>query len=411
MGRRGVAVLISTVALSAVCAGCAGSSPVVTRRTGPADFVSRGAPGCSTATQSAAARPASATAMTTLSPPSDPFGVAIAADGRWGFAALTNPVGPPAGELAVLKLSSAGRPPLLVATIALPHAATAGAVLSRDGRLLLLAAGRASAIVISVPAAEQGSKRAVIGTLSAPAPGRGAIEVAVSPDGRYAFLSLEDSDQIAVFDLEHALASGFGPGSYVGSIPTQVAPVGLAVSPDGRWLYSTSADESQGSAVGTLAVINVATAESDPAGSVVARVTAGCSPVRVITSADGSVVWVAARASDALLAFSAASLRTYAARALLADVEVGEEPVGLALVRHGSLIVVADSNLGSSAGQSPSLALVDVADALAGKHALLGYLPAGNFPRDVAADPGGDTALVANYLSHQVEAVNIDALP
>jgi DNA-binding beta-propeller fold protein YncE len=410
MGRRGVAVLISTVALSAVCAGCAGSSPVVTRRTGPADFVSRGAPGCSTATQSASVLPASATAMTTLSPPSYPFGVAITADGRWGFAALTNPVGPPTGELAVLKLS-AGRPPLLVATIALPHVATAGAVLSRDGRLLLLAAGRASAIVISVPAAEQGSKRAVLGTLSAPAPGRGAIEVAVSPDGRYAFLSLEDSDQIAVFDLEHALASGFGPGSYVGSIPTQVAPVGLAVSPDGQWLYSTSEDQSQRSAVGTLAVINVATAESDPAGSVIARVTAGCNPVRVITSADGSVVWVAARASDALLAFSAVTLRTYTARALLADVEVGEAPVGLALVRHGSLIVVADSNRFSSAGQSASLAVVDVADALAGKHALLGYLPAGNFPRDVAAVPGGDTALVANYLSHQVEAVNIDALP
>ena len=85
--------------------------------------------------------------------------------------------------------------------------------------------------------------------------------------------------------------------------------------------------------------------------------------------------------------------------------------MGLALVRHGSLIVVADSNRFSSTGQSASLAVVDVADALAGKRALLGYLAAGSFPRDVAADPGGGTALVANYLSHQVESVNIDALP
>jgi DNA-binding beta-propeller fold protein YncE len=409
MGRRGVAVLISTIALSAVCAGCAGSSPV-TRLAGAAEFVSRGAPGCTTATQSAPALPAAATAMTTVGSPAYPFGVAITADGRWAFAALTRLVGPPAGELAVLQLS-AGHAPRLVRTIALPHLAPAGAVLSRDGRLLLLAGGQASAIVISVPAAEQGSKHPVLGTLTAPAPGSGAIEVAVSPDGRYAFLSLEESDQVAVFDLEHALASGFGPGSYVGSIPTQVAPVGLAVSPDGRWLYSTSEDQSQHSTVGTLAVISVARAESDPAAAVIARVTAGCNPVRVITSADGSVVWVAARASDALLAFSAVSLRTYTARALLADVQVGEAPVGLALVRHGSLIVVADSDRFSSAGRSASLAVVDVAGALAGKRALLGYLPAGSFPRDEAADPGGGTLLVANYLSHQLEAVNVGALP
>jgi hypothetical protein len=50
----------------------------------------------------------------------------------------------------------------------------------------------------------------------------------------------------------------------------------LAFSPDGRWLYSTSEAEGAGSKnVGSLAVIDVAEAEKDPARSVVARTAAG----------------------------------------------------------------------------------------------------------------------------------------
>jgi DNA-binding beta-propeller fold protein YncE len=155
----------------------------------------------------------------------------------------------------------------------------------------------------------------------------------------------------------------------------------------------------------------VASAESDPATSVVTRVPAGCNPVRVTTSANGSVVWVTARASDALLAFSAARLQASPRSALLADVAVGEAPVGLALVRDGSLIVVADSNRFDVSGQHASLAVVDVRAALAGRPALLGYLPAGAFPRDVAANPSGSAVLVANFASSQVESVNVAGLP
>lgn len=352
--------------------------------------------------------------MTKASPPGfaagsaegTPFGVAISAGGQFAFASTGS-------ALAVLKLS-AGRPADVIHWINLPEF-TSGVALTPDGQNLLLAAG-AGAVVVSVSAAEQGSSHAVLGELSVPGAGgpgtESAIQVAVSADSRYAFVSLEGTHQIAVFDLAVAAASGFGGNDgYVGAIPTQVDPVGLAMSPDGQWLYSTSEAQKSGTSVGTLAVISVPRAESDPAtGSVVATVTAGCNPVRVITSADGSVVWVTARASDALLAFSADRLRTDPAHALLADVRVGEAPVGLALAKRGSLMVVADSNRFGTA-KSASLAVVDVADALAGRPALLGYLPAGLFPRDMAAGPGGGTVLVANYGSGQVETVNGAALP
>jgi len=90
-------------------------------------------------------------------------------------------------------------------------------------------------------------------------------------------------------------------------------------------------------------------------------VAAGCDPVRVITSADGRQVWVTARESDDLLCFSAAALQTDPARVLVATVRVGEAPVGLMLVKNGSLIVVADSNRFGAPGANSSLSVVDVA--------------------------------------------------
>jgi DNA-binding beta-propeller fold protein YncE len=351
--------------------------------------------------------------MTTLEPsasktgaaPAAPFGVAVSADGSWGFASLRDGLG-------VFRLA-AGHAPVLRRIIALPAAPATGLTLSPGGRLVLVADGITGAVVVSVPAAESGANGAVLGVLSAP-PGAqpgGAIEVAVSPDGSYAFVSLESSGEIAVFNLTTALAHGFVSSAYIGAVPTQVGPVGLAFAPDGHWLYSTSEDRNLRSQVGTLEVIDVARAESDPARSVVARVRAGCNPVRVTTSANGSVVWVTARASDALLAFSAAALRASPRSALLADVAVGEAPVGLAMARNGSLIVVADSDRFNASGQHASLAVVDVRDALAGKPALLGYLRAGAFPRDVAANPAGGAVLVANYVAGQVETVNVADLP
>jgi hypothetical protein len=55
--------------------------------------------------------------------------------------------------------------------------------------------------------------------------------------------------------------------------------------------------------------------------------------------------------------------------------------------------------------------VVNVAAALAGRPALLGYLRAGGFPRQMALEPAGRTLLVANYNSRQLESVNLADLP
>jgi hypothetical protein len=42
---------------------------------------------------------------------------------------------------------------------------------------------------------------------------------------------------------------------------------------------------------------------------------------------------------------------------------------------------------------------------------VLGVIPAGGFPRDMALEPGGRTLLVSNFASAQEEAVDVASLP
>jgi len=346
--------------------------------------------------------------------PNAPF--AVVARGSWAFASLTSTV-------AVLHADAAGRWSLVRTLHGLPGGLrfeALGEALTPDGRELLVA-GNNAAIVVSVARAESGAPDPVLGTLADPYAG-GAIEVAVSRDGRYAFVSMEHNAVIAVFRLYQALTSGFGPGNLAGQIPTGLAPVGLAVSPDGKWLYATSElppasslPQAVGPAAGrpypdgSVQVMSIARAETCPATSVLAAVRAGCSPVRVAVSARGRVLWVTARGSDAVVALSADRLRSDPRRSLLGWVRVGEAPVGLALTSDGSRLVVADSNRFLVPGRSASLAVIDTAAALAGRPALLGYLPAGQFPRDVSSD--GGQLLVANNESASLETVQVADLP
>jgi hypothetical protein len=77
----------------------------------------------------------------------------------------------------------------------------------------------------------------------------------------------------------------------------------------------------------------------------------------------------------------------------------------------GIRIVVADSHRFGAPGAHAELTVVNVAAALAGRPAVAGSLPAGRFPREMAAEPDGRTLLVGNFQSSQLEAVDIARLP
>ncbi len=387
--KIGVSALI--VGLLAACSGPTSGSTASGHDQGPVT-----APGCSTDVAPAGSLHQVSTTM--VSVPGNPFGVATTSNGQWSFVSL---------DSSVAVFSDHGTVPTLIRQITVPGA-PAGETFTHDGRYLLVATG-SGAVVIDVAKAEHGASGAVIGMLSSPG-GDGAIEVVVSPDDDFAFVTLEYSDAMAVFNLRDALTHGFGTSDVVGTVPLEQAAVGMAVAPDGQWIYATS-EQTRGSREGTVSVIGLDRAETDPAHAVASTVMAGCSPVRVITSSDGSVVWVTARGSDELLAFAATRLVTNPAHALLVEVRVGEAPVGLALIDNGHEMAVADSNRFSTPGHPATIALVDTHAALAGAHALLGVIPAGLFPREMAVSPDGRTLLVTNYSSQQVEVVSLTHLP
>lgn len=343
-----------------------------------------------------------------------PFGVAFSSDGTHAFVTvLTNQgvqqpsIGPGHADGAIdeYDVTPSGLVSERMGIIGSQE--PLGLSLTPNGRYLVAAEG-SGATVFSVARIEERkdpSSKWAVGTFSSR--GQGAIETAVSTDGRFAFVSLEDSNELAVFNLGRAERQGFGRSDLVGYVPMGTAPVGMAISANGRYLFATSEANSPTSTEGTLTTIDLKQAEKDPSRSVVSTVWAGCNPVRVVASP--SSVFVTARASDELLDFAASDLPSNPAVALQAQAQVGEAPVGLALANGGHLVVVADSNRFLQGGVSSNLAVVSVNPN--GELQPLGYLPTGSFPRDMVVSPNGKELLVSDYDSGLVEEVNLATLP
>jgi len=381
---------------------------------GGAYAVSRGGGGTTSSARTVALSPPGCLASNVSAPPlgnirtnlvrvpGQPWAV-VTAKGRWSFLTLPGRSG---SSIAVMQ-DGTGLSPSFVRSIAV-DGTPRGATLTPDGRYLLAGDNR-GAVVIDVAQAEQGGPNPIAGSLTTPADS-GGDQVRVTPDGRFAFVTMQSSNTVAVFNLQAAIASGFGSSHFVGTVPVGLGPVGMSVSPDGRWLYATTSNRSKNSEQGGLSVIDVHRAETNPATALKATVSAGCVPIRVITTHAGQYVWVTARDSNMLLAFSAAKLLSDPRHALIARVRVGQGPIGLTPY-HSDRIIVADSNLHTRKGATANLGVVDASAALAGKPALLGVIQAGLLPRQFAMEPDSTTLLVTNSTSQQLQAVDIGNLP
>jgi DNA-binding beta-propeller fold protein YncE len=275
-----------------------------------------------------------------------------------------------------------------------------GDAITNNGQYVL-AAENGGAVVINTNAALDGAP-SIVGFLASPG-GSGAAQVVLSADDTYAFVTLQNSAQLAVFNLQAALTDGFGSAAaFVGDVPLGPSPEGLAAA--GGMLFAASES-------GKLNVLSMSTAETDPAHAVTATVNAGCAPARALVSANQQVLWVTASGSNALLGFSIPKLSTDPSQALIAAVPVGESPLGMVFVDGGARMLVADSNQHNVAGQTSSIAVIDTAKALAGRPALLGYVSTGALPRQFALEEGGKTMLITVTNSNQLQAINVADLP
>ena len=81
-------------------------------------------------------------------------------------------------------------------------------------------------MVVDTAAAEEGSSHPIVGTLTSSF-GTGAVEVGISPDDKFVFVTLQESAAMAVFNLQAALAHGFGSSAVVGKVSLGQQPVGV----------------------------------------------------------------------------------------------------------------------------------------------------------------------------------------
>ena len=324
--------------------------------------------------------------------PGTPFAAVASRDGRHVFVSMPGKTGGKIGVLA--RRSGSWR---LVRTVAVPMW-TWGLALDPTGGYLLVADG--AGIAVLDPGKLVAGAGDPVASFS-PTAADGSVEVAVAPRRRLAFASDEFGGTVSVFALGR---TGAPRPRLVGRIRVPPDPVGMALSSDGRTLYVTSETNARNGEPGMLSVVDVAGAVRAPAHAVVASVPAGCSPVRVAVAPDGGTVWVTARGSDALLAYSASRHP-----ALRAVVRVGRAPVGLAFL--GRFVLVADSNRFAGGTAPQTVSVVDAGAALAGRHAVLGELPAGAFPREVSVLPASSGLVVTNFASHSLELVPAAVLP
>jgi DNA-binding beta-propeller fold protein YncE len=337
----------------------------------------------------------------------NPFSVTPSHDGKFAFVVT---------DTSVLAYAAAPDGMLTYKwqyTIASPSMPATGSALTTNHKYMLVAVGN-GLLVLSISQLEIDAPGIEVGTLTVPGiSGYGrAIGVAVSPHDQYAFVTMQFAGVLAVFKLGDAATTGdFPAASYVGSVHLPVQPVGVAVSPNGDWIYVTSFQSAAHVRGGLLSVLSAATAETSPASSVKVRVAAGCNPARVAVSPDGSTVWVTVRQSNALLGYSASKLISDPHHALVAKVGVGQAPIGVILNKTGTQVLVADDNQSGAAGAS-NVAVVGASAALHGsKHALLGYIPSGAMPHEVALSPGGRFLYVTDRGSAQLQVVDLNSLP
>lgn len=362
-----------------------------------------------------------------ISVPNAPFEVGYATKQR-GIAFVTLAHAYANSTLGVLNTSTF--PPSLTYQIPLPPAyidyeGANGLTLTSDGKYLFISAGE-GVVVVDAALAAAGSPDAVVGTLNGTTgtqnPGNAAIQTTITANTTYAFVSQEYGPSngtlpgnVDVFKLRTSANGSLVSGTPIGSLTLGYEVVGTILSPNGRTLYATSESYNVNSTVpGFISVIDVETLIANPGDphAVLSNVTASCGPVRAIVSSDGQVLWVTARESDLLLAFNATKLVSSPAEALLASVQVGTAPVGLIFVRNETRILTADSNRFNATNATSGLSVVDVRAALAGSNSsVLGKVPTGLFPREFALSPDGDTILVADYTSKQIQAVDVASLP
>jgi DNA-binding beta-propeller fold protein YncE len=350
-------------------------------------------------------------------------------DGCWIFVSLATghdeaSDSDPAGQIAVFA-RKAGR----IALRRVVHVGgnPTGMALTHDGRMLIIADGNRVAF-LDIARLIAGRGNFVLGFWNDGSETPGRTYVSVTSDDVYLFVSDEQVGTISVINLAKAKASHFAATAMVGRIPVGNGPIAVTLSRDEKYLYSTSQfmdasndwplecqpewdPKAPKNPQGAIFVIDVPMAKADPAHSVVSIVRAGCTPVRLVLSPKGDIAYVAARGENALFAFDTGKLGRDPTRSLIGKISTGSTPIGIAVIDGGRRIVVTNSNrFGEKSSADQSLLVVDASRIGSADTAILGSIPAGSLPREMALSSDQRTLFVVNTNSKNLEVLDLARL-
>ncbi|KAI0126119.1 cytochrome cd1-nitrite reductase-like protein [Xylariales sp. AK1849] len=291
-----------------------------------------------------------------------------------------------------------------------------GLTLTNDKKNLYVAIGY-GAVIFDTAMAVAGRNDSVVGLLSQNGrAGNNSVEISITPDDKFVFLSQEFGNNatynrgaIEVYKVTRH-NNGTVTGEYKGFIVLGFATVSQQFSPDFKKLFVTSevATDAASTSEGSISVLDVDKLKTTPGKAFLHKVNGGCHPVRCKITPDGKYLWVTVREANQLLAFDAEKLaKNQTSDVLVTTVQTGTSPVGIALI--GSHVLTADSNRWGYSNTTTGITVVDSISALTDTVVNFPQIRTGQFPREFAVSPDGNTLLVGEYDALRVRAVDVSS--
>jgi len=289
--------------------------------------------------------------------------------------AISSPVSPtaptPSNETPVFSPPQAPVASVAIPTIdgdPIPVGPTPGYVaISPDGRVAYIANRDAGVVTVLDMTINK-----VIAKI--PVPAGPPYFIALTPDGSRAYVSIYNADKtinlVAVLDTRTT--------KLLGTIPVEQKPYALAVSPDQRFVYVPSHDTAH------IDIIDIAT------NAVVQEIPVPANPHWVTFTPDGKFAYIADHESNVL------SVLDTSTNTVVQTIPVGTSPHSVAVSPDGKQVVVVcfDSN---------DLYFIDTAT-----NQVQGSVPVGTNPQDVTYAPDGRYLYTANVASGTVSVVDTE---
>jgi len=261
-----------------------------------------------------------------------------------------------------------------------------GLRLSRDGRLLFVAVGgpaKAAARGPTPPGDADAAGLAIIDVagrklMRKVAAGSSPFDVDLSTDGRTAFVSNNDTNEVTVLDI--------AKGTVKKKMSVGMEPEGIAVRPDGKVVYAVS------HAVDEIYALDTKTMK------LVLRVDAGIRPHAVVFARRGDVAFVT---DEGFPAVSILDAKKHAEREEIAIPKLPQAtpPAGA----QGAALSPDGKRLYVTTGGGRSVVVVDVA-----KQAVVARIEGvGAYPRGIAASADGAKLFTANGSSNDVAVIDV----